>query len=94
MTETVPEATGIFGHIAAWFEKHVAPDIELVKHDLAKAVGFAESQGKILTELTTVVEDLAGVIAPTAAPEVVALVGRAQAVAARAAAELEKFLGK
>ena len=80
-------APGFLGHVRAFFEKDVLPEINAVKADVGKVRELAPE----LASVATTLEALVKALAPSAAPEVAALVAdaeKAAAVIARIAGEM------
>lgn len=82
-----PDHEGFLSHVRAWFERDILPEIDAVKADLGKVRELAPE----LANVANTLEALVKAIAPSAGPEVAALIAdaeKAAAVIARIAAEL------
>lgn len=85
--DPAPAHEGFLGHVRDWFERDIAPEITVLKADLAKVKALAPE----LSSIASTVEALAKAADPAAAPEIAALVAdaeKAAVVIARIAAEL------
>lgn len=79
----VPAAT--LTHIEKWFEEHLAPDLERLRADTAKALQYTAAHAQNLNEVAELLLKLVQAADPVAAPAAAALVAEAERLTAETA---------